>query len=184
MKGLNLCGVGSGRSRAGMTLVEVVIAGAISTVVVAMLVGTYTLSARFSAQGFTETRLIHQSVMAIEKMTRTLNHACRSDSANPAYAFTIAPDFRSIDFTVPVEGGFERLRYRFDEQSQAVVQERQQAGGGFAQIGTDPLAENVGEFFVENQEGILSLVMTLQVNMNRNGKKQYTMVGRALPRNL
>ena len=118
-------------------------------------------------------------------MTRTLNHAYRTDATNPANAFAIAGDFKSIQFTLPLDGGgSDRLRYRFDETNQALLYERQQAGGGFSQIGVDPLVDHVSEFFVENQEGILSLVMTLRVNMNRNGDKQYTMVGRALPRNL
>jgi hypothetical protein len=142
------------------------------------------LTQRFLVEGFREAQMLGEAHQAIESMTRQINRAYRLDASNPARAYTIAGDYRTIEFSVPDGGGGAlRERYTFDAGNESVAHERD-TGGGFVQVGDEPLLDNVDDFSIDNQEGIISLVVRLRIPIPRYGDKQYTLIGRALPRNI
>lgn len=173
------------RSRIAMTLVEVMIASSIAAATSMAIVSSFTLASRFLAQGFVETRLLNNSSLAVEKISRSLNSAYRLDAIEADRRPVISADRRSIEFTVPLDNGaVERQRIRYDSGDREIAHERQDGTGNFADITERKFLRNVDDFFIANQEGLLSFVITVRVDMGRNGEKQFSMVGRALPRNL
>jgi type II secretory pathway component PulJ len=175
------------RRSQGMTLTEVMIASGISVVVSVGIMTLFTLVSTFTRQGFAETRQFNQTTIAIETMSRILNHAYRADASPASLGYTIANDNQSIQFTVPTDdpGVNEVRRFRFDPDADTLHYEIQAAGGGqFSEAGGTELLDDVDDFFIANQEGILSFVISVYVDMGVSGEKRYTMVGRALPRNI
>lgn len=172
------------RSRRAMTMVEIMIASAIAVTASAAVMSVFIMTSRFFNQGFTETRIMHQTSLAVEQLSRTLNHAYRPDAMQPSYRPIIAGDGEMIEFSVPLDNGFvERRRVRFNE-AEGTLHHEASVGGGFQDRTDGPILEDVTDFAIRNQEGILSFVITTRVNLARDGEKQFTMVGRALPRNL
>jgi Tfp pilus assembly protein PilV len=174
------------RRRRGVTMVEVIIASAISLVSMVALVSIYNMASRFSAEGMREAILLNQCSQAIEGMTRRLNAAYRLDAETTAYQFSIQDNYSTIEFSFPdsATGSVLRERYRYDAVNDELLHERRNSGGTFVQVGGRPLLKNVAEFAVDNQEGILSLVIRLEFAHNYYGTKRYTLIGRALPRNI
>lgn len=171
-------------NRQGTTLVETMIVSGLSVVVVAGVVSIFSMVSSFTKQGFTETRMLNQGSVAIEIMSRTLNHAFRMDAAESSFAPVIASENQSIEFTVPVTSTTnQRRRFRFDPDTETLHHEVQ-VNGNFQEFSGDRLLGNVDDFYITNQEGILSFVIGLHVDLGVNGDKRYTLVGRALPRNL
>jgi type II secretory pathway pseudopilin PulG len=175
-----------GRSAArGLTLIETVIAAGLSVIVAAGIYTTLNLISSFTRQGFTETRLVNRTAIAIEQISRTLNHAYRPDSAVAANRPVIAPDNQSILFTIPLTPFTnQRRQLRFDDAASTLHYERQLSDGTFVEISGTSLLTGVEGFFITNQEGILSFVVTVSADLGVAGEKRYTLVGRSLPRNL
>lgn len=175
----------SGILRRGFTLIEIMIAMSIATVASMALMSIFVMVARFVQQGFTETRHRFETSIALEEMTRTLNHAYTMAAQVASYRPVIAADSKSVTFSVPAEGGgADRFRYRYNAGAKRIEYEQMGGGGGFASVNTRPFLTQVRDFFVVNQQGIFSLVITVEQDLGRNGLKRFTMVGRALPRNL
>ena len=172
------------RRSAGFSLLETVIAASVSAMAMLALVELNVLASRFTSEGFREAMILNQATSAIEQMTRRLNHAYRLDADPITNAFAIQNSYETIEFSVPNGSGTSRERYRFNSGDNTLRWERQGGGGGFAQVGNDIFLENVEEFSVDNQEGIISLVLRLRIDSPRSDDKQYTLVGRALPRNI
>jgi hypothetical protein len=168
----------------GMTLIEVVIASGLSVVVGAGIFAVLNMVSTFTRQGFAETRQLNQTAVAIETISRILNHAYRMDASTGSFAPVIAADNRMITFTIPVGPSTnERRRFRFDEDANTLHYEVENAGV-FSEFSGAELLDDVDEFSIINQEGIMSFVIGVFVDMGVNGEKRYTMVGRALPRNI
>lgn len=175
------------RNSRAMSLIEVMIASGISVAVSAGIVTLFTLVSTFTRQGFAETRQFNDTTIAIETMSRVLNHAYRLDASPASLGYVIAADNQSVTFTVPTDDPQvnEVRRFRFDPDADSLHYEIQASGGGaFAEVGGTELLTDVDDFFIANQEGILSFVISVYVDMGVNGEKRYTMVGRALPRNI
>lgn len=170
--------------RRGMTLAEVMIASGISVAVSAGIFTLYNLVSTFTRQGFAETQQFNETTLAIETMSRILNHAYRLDASPASLGYVVAGDNQSITFTVPTGPSTNEVRrFRFDPDTDTLHYEIQNDGNFEEYSGTE-LLENVNDFFIANQEGILSFVIGVYVDMGVNGEKRYTMVGRALPRNI
>jgi prepilin-type N-terminal cleavage/methylation domain-containing protein len=171
--------------RRGFSLAEVMIASAISAVAMGALVSINMLTQRFLVEGFREAQMLTEAHNAIATMTRQINRAYRLDASDASNAFTISGDYRTFEFSAPDgAGGTVRDRFRLDAQNQQVRHERRNGDGNFLMLGSQPLLNNVDEFAVDNQEGIISLVVRLKIPIPRYGDKQYTLIGRALPRNI
>lgn len=172
------------RASFGFTMVEVMIASTISTMASISLIVLFTMSARFIAQAATETRILSKTSMSLEIMTRAINHGYRIETAVAANRPSISADKQTFTFTIPLDGGGdETRRLRFNEPTGEIFYERG-GGGNFVNMRQGALMEDVVQFYVENQEGIFSIVLVVEVDMGRQGIKRYSMVGRALPRNL
>jgi type II secretory pathway component PulJ len=169
-----------------MTLVEVIIASSISALTLFALVQTYVMVSRFSAEGMREVILLSDGSMVIDQMSRRLNGAYRLDAETASLQFQIQGSFTTIEFSVPDEATSSdfRERFRYDSTNDRILWERRNGSGTFVQVGTEPLLDNVAEFSIDNQEGILSMVVRLEFAHNYYGTKRYTLIGRALPRNI
>lgn len=161
------------------------IASAISVVASIGVMSVFVLGARFIVQGSAETRLLSRGSLTLESMTRTLNHAYRPDALVAGNRPVIDPSKTMITFTLPLANGTdEAQRFRFVSADREIYYERQGPSGNWTSMTQRKFLPDVEDFFIENQEGILSLVLSMSVDLASNGEKRYTLIGRALPRNL
>ncbi len=171
--------------RLGFSLIEMTIASAISAVASVGVMAVFVLGARFVVQGTTESRILSRGALTLESMTRTLNHAYRPDALVAANRPVIDASRSMITFTLPLANGTDEVqRFRFAGNDREIFYESQGPAGDWTSMTQRQFLPDVEDFFVENQEGILSLVLSMRVDMTRNGEKRYTLIGRALPRNL
>jgi len=171
-------------SRRGFSLIEIMIASAISAVASIAMVTIFITCSRFISQGFTETRLTANSSLAHEQISRDLNMAYRNTAILAANRPVITPDNRTVTYAVPFGGGSQQRRFRYDSGERELHYEVNT--GAWADMYNKPFLRDVDEFRVysENTEGFISYMIRMEVNLGLDGIKRYTLVGRALPRNL
>jgi uncharacterized protein (UPF0333 family) len=161
-----------GRSKVcGTTLIETVIVAGLSVVVAAGIYTTFNLISSFTKQGFTETRLINRTSIAIENISRTLNHAYRPDSDVAANRPVIA-NGQSVDrLHDPDQCVHESATAAALRQATSTLHhERQLPDGSFVEISGASLLTDVESFFITNQEGILSFVVTVSADLGAPGR--------------
>jgi len=172
--------------RRGFSLIEVLIATAISSAAMIGLVSMLVLCTRFLKEGFWENRLRSQAAGFVEECKQVLTCAYRNDAVIQAHRPTINADKSSIAFTTPDDDGAPGLIERYVLGRTASVGSGNRVvltknGSVIASLG------NVADFHVENHEGVLALVLTVDYDFvagNRETRKQFTITARALPRNM
>ncbi|HUT24750.1 MAG TPA: prepilin-type N-terminal cleavage/methylation domain-containing protein [Sumerlaeia bacterium] len=172
--------------RRGFSLVEVVVATAISSVAMIALASVVVLCTRFLKEGFWENRLRSQAAGFVEECKQALTFAYRNDAIIQANRPTINAGKNSVAFTTPDDGGAPGLvdRYVLGRTGSGGTGDRVELiknGSVIASLG------NVADFNVENHEGVLAFVLTVDYSFvagNRETRKQFTITGRALPRNM
>lgn len=174
------------RGRA-FTLVEVMIASAIAGVASIGMFTVFLMVSRFAGEAFTETRIVNNASVAIEKISRDLTVAFRQDAVLAANRPAITNSNHTITYTVLLPNKTtQRRRLRLDSSADKLRQEWLN-GATWTQVGGRVFLSNVEDFSVynENTEGFISYVITINVDMGPiQGVKQYSMVGRSLPRNI
>jgi len=190
-------------ARRGFTLVEVMIAGGVAAVAGIGMMSIFVITSRFVGEGFTEARIVSNSAIAIEKMSRDLTASFRNDAVAVANRPNME-DNNLVEFSLPLEdGSVERRRFRFAADTNTLEYEVQGDDDDWSSISQRSFLRDVDSFWVSDpapdaaaesatgSEGFISFVVTVRVDMGSSGGateysqgiKRYSMVGRVLPRN-
>lgn len=190
-------------NRCGFTLVEVMIASGVAAIAGIGMMSIFVITSRFVGEGFTEARIVSNSAIAIEKMSRDLTSSFRNDAVNADHAPSME-DNNLIEFSLPMEDGtVERRRFRFAADTNTLAYEVQGDDDDWSSISQRPFLRDVDSFWVSDpapdaasesatgSEGFISFVVTVRMDMGSSGGaseysqgiKRYSMVGRVLPRN-
>ena len=167
----------------GMTIVELIVAVSISTVAMISLVILVMMCQRSMREGFTENRLRAEGSLFLEKVKKELTFSYRHDAVDATNRPTISSSSDSITFFTPDTTGDDaeesfNLALDSGDSSKLVLTRN---GSEFETL------SNVSRFHVDSQEGLLTLMITIDRDLNmgsRSAHKQFTLVGRALPRNM
>jgi type II secretory pathway pseudopilin PulG len=170
----------------GFTYVEVLIATTIASIASIGLFSVFLMSSRFIAQGFTENRITFNASLAVERISRSLNSAFRLNAVNQANIPSVSGDNQTVTFTMPLAGGgTTQRRFRYNAADDTLRHEVNN-GGVWSDVSGRPLLSDVEDFFalMENTEGFITFTITMRARMPLTEDKVFTMVGRALPRNI
>lgn len=174
-------------ARAGFTLVEIMIASAIAAIASAAMMSVFLLTSRYAGEGFTEARIVSNTSVALEKMSRELTMSYRWDAVLAADRPVITNnDQMTYTVLLDEDGNKARRRLRFVEDDNEIIQE-ELVGGSWENRGQGAFLEDVENFSITNfnSQGFVSYVITVRVDMgSAGGEKFYSMVGRSLPRNI
>ncbi len=177
------------RHQRAFSLIEIMIASSISAVASIAMVTIFITCSRFISQGFTETRLTANASLAHEQISRDLNMAYRNTAILATNRPVISNSNQTVSYAVPFNGGSQQRRFRFDTGASELhyeVNNGTPASPSWADVFNKPFLRDVDNFRVysENTEGFISYMIRMEVDMGLDGIKRYSLVGRALPRNL
>ena len=169
--------------RHGMSIVEVMVATTISSIAMVAVVGLMYMIRTSMEEGIWENNLRSQGSLFIEKVKKDLTFAYRNDALIPALRPIIASGKNSITFFTPDDnndGSEESYFLGFDNNDASKLVLRRN-GTTISEL------NNVTKFNIDTQEGLINYMITIRRDLkmgSRSSTRQFTLVGRALPRNM
>jgi hypothetical protein len=169
--------LGLGRA---VTLVEVVIATAITSVAMMALIMLVVMCMKFMQEGFWENQLRSEGAFFLERTRMLLTFAYRPDAIDLNLVPVVSDTKDSIIFFTPDSDG--------DDFPEGYALFRQGSQLMLARNGVEEeILGRVFDFHVDMQEGMVSMMVTIRASFSlgsRQADKRFTLVARALPRNM
>ena len=167
-------------------MIEILIASSIALMAMSALFSLNILIQRFIVEAAGDGLVMEKAAQAIDAMTREINSSYRLDAVDQTRVFSIQNSNQTFEYSTGTGAALTRKRFRFDSANNKIIQEIKIAGAWTA-TSTQPIANNIASFSVENPDstnGIITLVVKGKITVARYKDRQFTLIGRALPRNL
>lgn len=167
----------------GLTFIETMIAMSISAFAITALVAVIIMVNSSMREGIWENNLRSEGSLFMEKVKQSITFSFRNDALESTLRPVIATSKDSIAFFTPDDDndGVEESYFIGFNDSIATQLIIRRNGT------TIETLDNVTDFNVDSQEALVTFMITLSRNVNmgsRSAAKQFTLVGRALPRNM
>ena len=160
------------------------IATTIAAVASMAMVSIFMMSSQYVAQGYNETRILNNASVAVENMTREINLAFKASAILASNRPTVSNNSETFTFTVPVGLVTSQRRFRYDNVAK-ILHFEVNNGGVWQDRANKVFLRDVDSFkiFMGGLQGFVSFEMIVKITMQGTDKR-FTMVGRAMPRNI
>jgi Tfp pilus assembly protein PilV len=168
------------RRQSGVTLVEIMVASTVSFLAMTALVIIFVMARRTLQESFWENILRARTAVFMEQARQLLTFAYAYNAIvatnQPVFNSTSSVTFKTPDSDA---SGADETYTLFHSGDKV----RLTKNGA-----TTDLLDHVSDFHVAQQEGLITLMVTVDATFSEGSRgmvrKQFTMVGRALPRNM